>query len=88
LIDGFTTPPPVVSVKIKPKVRPAPVATIVKMTNRGLINIEWSMDMRVPTKNKLKSIPTDVEKWFDKRGFPQDKPVMEIIINRGEFSPL
>ena len=61
VIEGFTTPTVVIAFKIKPKVNPAPVATIVKMTNRGLVHIEWNRDMRVPTKNKLKSIPTDVE---------------------------
>jgi len=69
-IKGFTTSKTVFEVKRKPKVYPAPIAKITKITSRGLMTIEWNMPMRVPSDNKLKSIPTDRENWFDRRGFP------------------
>jgi hypothetical protein len=72
-----------IEVKVKPKVYPPPVAKIVKFSNRGLVTVLWNKDMRVPTPNKLTSIPTDKEEWFDKRGFPEQKPIMEIVIKRG-----
>ena len=63
-IGGYVTPVEIIEVKEVIEIE-TPIPKITKITNRGLITIKWSMSMKVPTANKLKSIPTDIEKWTD-----------------------
>jgi hypothetical protein len=63
-IGGYVTPVVIKEVKEVIEIE-TPIPKITKVTNRGLITIEWSMSMKVPTANKLATIPTDIEKWTD-----------------------